>query len=94
MLIGDEDPRLFENNGTYYTYYTALPASGGTNLAVATSTDLLHWQKQGVAISGTKNGAVVVDPQDHPVKINNQYLMYYGDNSGGVAYSHRPDPLD
>ena len=84
---GVEDPRLFESNGTYYTYYTADPASGGTNLAVATSTDLLHWQKQGVAISGTKNGAVVVDPQDHPVKINNQYLMYYGDNSGGVAYS-------
>ena len=84
---GDEDPRLFESNGTYYTYYTALPASGGINLAVATSTDLIHWQKQGIAISGTKNGAVVVDPQDHPVKINNQYLMYYGENSGGVAYS-------
>lgn len=84
---GDEDPRLIENNGTYYTYYTALPASGGINLAVATSTDLIHWQKQGVAISGTKNGAVVVDPQDHPVKINGQYVMYYGDNSGGVAYS-------
>ena len=57
------------------------------NLAVATSTDLIHWQKQGIALSGTKNGAVVVDPQDHPVKINNQYVMYYGDNSGGVAYS-------
>jgi predicted GH43/DUF377 family glycosyl hydrolase len=71
-----EDPRLFYLDGTYYTFYTGF--SGQTNLNEATSTDLIHWERLGTVVPGTKNGAVVTDPAGRPVKIRGQYQMYAG----------------
>lgn len=46
---GLEDPRIVEIEGIYYLTYTAYD---GTNAlgALATSTDLLHWEKQGIIV--------------------------------------------
>jgi predicted GH43/DUF377 family glycosyl hydrolase len=111
---GVEDPRLQEIGGTYYLTYTgynnvdgAAPDKKDAQLCLATSTDLIHWQRRGVImpsfkgkwnVKWTKSGAIV------PEKINSKYWMYYlGDARGqdtqmGVASSddllHWTDALD
>jgi len=111
---GVEDPRLQKIGGTYYLTYTgynnvdgAGPDKKDAQLCLATSTDLIHWQRRGVIIPSfkgkwnvkwTKSGAMV------PEKINGKYWMYYlGDAKGketqmGVASSddliHWTDALD
>src|ERR1700733_671148 len=111
---GVEDPRLQQIGDTYYLTYTAYNnVDGGgadkkdAQLCLATSMDLIHWQRKGVIIPSfkgkwnvkwTKSGAIVPD------KINGKYWMYYlGDAQGkdtqmGVAYSddllHWTDALD
>src|SRR6266849_8197149 len=111
---GVEDPRLQKIGGTYYLTYTgynnvdgAAPDKKDAQLCLATSTDLIHWQRQGVIIPSykgkwnvkwTKSGAIV------PEKINGKYWMYYlADAQGkesqmGVAYSedllHWTEALD
>jgi predicted GH43/DUF377 family glycosyl hydrolase len=110
---GVEDPRLQEFGDTYYLTYTGYSnstgklADGNAQLCLATSKDLIHWQRQGVIIPSykgkwnvkwTKSGAIV------PEKINGKYWMYYlGDAKGkdtqmGIAYSddllHWRDELD
>ena len=54
---GTEDPRLVEVNGTYYLTYTgynnvdgAGPGKRDAQLCLATSRDLVHWERQGVII--------------------------------------------
>ncbi len=46
---GLEDPRIVEIEGIYYLSYTAYD---GTNAlgALATSTDLVHWEKKGIIV--------------------------------------------
>lgn len=46
---GLEDPRIVEIEGIYYLSYTAF---NGVNAlgALATSTDLIHWQKHGIIV--------------------------------------------
>jgi len=110
---GVEDPRLQKFGDTYYLTYTGYSNStgklvnGNAQLCLATSKDLIHWQRQGVIIASykgkwnvkwTKSGAMV------PEKINGKYWMYYlGDAKGkdtqmGIAYSddllHWKDELD
>lgn len=111
---GVEDPRLQEIDGTYYLTYTgynnvdaATVGKKDAQLCLATSTDLIHWKRQGVIIPSfhgkwnvkwTKSGAIV------PEKVNGKYWMYYlGDAKGkdtqmGVAYStdllHWTEALD
>jgi beta-1,2-mannosidase len=111
---GVEDPRLQKVGGTYYLTYTgynnvdgAAPDKKDAQLCLATSTDLIHWQRQGVIIPSyqgkwnvrwTKSGAIV------PEKINGKYWMYYladakgKDQQMGVAYSedllHWTEALD
>ena len=82
---GLEDPRLFKLSGTYYAYYTCY--HGAIDLCVATSTDLVNWTKQGPKLTNTKNGAVLVNPDNVPVQINGKYVMYFGDSEAKVAYS-------
>jgi beta-1,2-mannosidase len=111
---GVEDPRLQKIGDTYYLTYTGFNNVDGASsdkkdaqLCMATSKDLIHWQRQGVIIPSfkgkwnvkwTKSGAIV------PEKINGKYWMYYlGDAQGkdtqmGVAYSgdllHWTEALD
>jgi predicted GH43/DUF377 family glycosyl hydrolase len=111
---GVEDPRLQKIDGTYYLTYTGYNNVDGpaadkkdAQLCLATSADLVHWQRKGVIIPSfkgkwnvkwTKSGAIV------PEKINGKYWMYYladaqgKDTQMGVAYSddllHWTDALD
>ena len=79
---GCEDPRVVKIEDTYYLTYTAYDG-WRAKLALATSTDLVHWEKHGVIIPWpwSKAGAIV------PWKINGRYVMYFGDSSIWIAYS-------
>jgi len=111
---GVEDPRLQKIGDTYYLTYTGYNNVDGAaadkkdaQLCLATSADLVHWQRRGVImpsfkgkwnVKWTKSGAIV------PEKINGKYWMYYladaqgKDTQMGVAYSddllHWTDALD
>ncbi len=76
---GVEDPRVVQINGTYYLTYTAYDLHSA-QLCLATSTDLIHWQRRGIIMPAyrgtwntqwTKSGAIV------PQKINGKWWMYY-----------------
>jgi predicted GH43/DUF377 family glycosyl hydrolase len=92
---GVEDPRLVRFGDTYYLTYTGYNKKDA-QLCLATSKDLIHWERKGVILPAnrgnwnvkwTKSGAVV------PQKINGKYWMYFlattADNKdqGGLAYS-------
>ena len=79
---GCEDPRVVKIEDTYYLTYTAYNG-WRAKLALATSTDLIHWEKHGVIIPWpwSKAGAIV------PQRINGRYVMYFGDSSIWIAYS-------
>jgi predicted GH43/DUF377 family glycosyl hydrolase len=111
---GVEDPRLQKIGDTYYLTYTGYNNVDGkaedkkdAQLCLATSADLIHWQRRGVImpsfkgkwnVKWTKSGAIV------PEKINGRYWMYYladaqgKDTQMGVAYSddllHWTEALD
>jgi predicted GH43/DUF377 family glycosyl hydrolase len=103
---GVEDPRLVKINDNYYLTYTGYNKKDA-QLCLATSRDLVHWQRQGVILPAykgrwnvgwTKSGAIVSQ------KINGKYWMYFmadadkRPNQMGVAYSsdlvHWIEPLD
>ncbi|MBV8551559.1 MAG: family 43 glycosylhydrolase [Acidobacteriaceae bacterium] len=76
---GLEDPRVVRINGIYYLTYTGYNLHDA-QLCLATSTDLIHWQRRGVILPAyhgtwnmkwTKSGAIV------PEKINGKWWMYY-----------------
>jgi predicted GH43/DUF377 family glycosyl hydrolase len=76
---GVEDPRVVQINGTYYLTYTGYDLHSA-QLCLATSTDLIHWQRKGVIMPAyrgswntqwTKSGAIV------PERINGKWWMYY-----------------
>ncbi len=92
---GVEDPRLVQFGDTYYLTYTGYNKKDA-QLCLATSKDLIHWERKGVIIPAnrgnwnvkwTKSGAIV------PEKIAGKYWMYFlgtsADNKdqGGLAYS-------
>jgi predicted GH43/DUF377 family glycosyl hydrolase len=98
---GCEDPRVVERaDGTYVMTYTA---SGGTTprLAVATSRDLIHWTKHGLAFGKaeggrfaglwSRSGAVVAVREGEgrvvAVRIGGKYWMYWGDSDVFAATS-------
>lgn len=111
---GVEDPRLVKIGDTFYLTYTGYnnvddhPADkGNAQLCLATSKDLIHWQRQGILIPSyqgrwnvkwTKSGAILTE------KIQGKYWMYFlGDAKGkdtqmGLAYSddlvHWTEALD
>jgi predicted GH43/DUF377 family glycosyl hydrolase len=76
---GVEDPRLVRFGDTYYLTYTGYNKKDA-QLCLATSTDLIHWDRKGVImpayegnwnVKWTKSGAIV------PEKINGKYWMYF-----------------
>jgi predicted GH43/DUF377 family glycosyl hydrolase len=97
---GDEDPRLIETgDGGYVLTYTAWNRLTA-RLSVATSRDLIHWDKRGPAFATSgdghfrdlwsKSGAIVTRRVgDHLVaaKINGHYWMYWGEGTVSAATS-------
>ncbi|MGD0568353.1 MAG: glycoside hydrolase family 130 protein [Candidatus Sulfotelmatobacter sp.] len=76
---GVEDPRLVQFGGTYYLTYTGYNKKDA-QLCLATSKDIIHWERKGVILPAykglwnvrwTKSGAIV------PEKIAGRYWMYY-----------------
>lgn len=76
---GVEDPRLVHVGDTYYLTYTGYNKKDA-QLCLATSTDLVHWERKGIIMPAykgnwnlkwTKSGAIV------PEKINGKYWMYF-----------------
>ena len=96
---GVEDPRLVQFGDTYYLTYTGYNKTDA-QLCLATSKDLIHWERKGVIVPAnkgnwnvkwTKSGAIV------PEKISGKYWMYFlgtsadGKDQAGLASS--PDLL-
>jgi predicted GH43/DUF377 family glycosyl hydrolase len=92
---GVEDPRLQRFGDTYYLTYTGYNKKDA-QLCMATSRDLIHWERKGVILPAykgswntgwTKSGAIV------PEKIDGKYWMYWlGTNADktdqmGLSYS-------
>lgn len=58
--------------------------AGGKHIALATSKDLIHWEKKGICLpawDSTNSGALL------PEKIDGRYVMYHGDSNIWIAYS-------
>lgn len=92
---GVEDPRLQKFGESYYLTYTGYNKKDA-QLCLATSQDLIHWERKGVILPAykgnwnrgwTKSGAIV------PEKIDGKYWMYWlgtdadQANPMGIAYS-------
>jgi predicted GH43/DUF377 family glycosyl hydrolase len=94
---GCEDPRLAESpDGGYVCCYSAF--DGKTScLMVATSDDLVHWEKHGPAFGGTrharrwsKSGAVVTEVHSgrlRAARVDGHFLMYWGEGTCFMATS-------
>jgi predicted GH43/DUF377 family glycosyl hydrolase len=76
---GVEDPRLVRIDGTFYLTYTGYNGKDA-QLCLATSKDLIHWQRKGVILPAykgswntkwTKSGAIL------PQKVKDRWWMYY-----------------
>src|SRR5437868_4829609 len=76
---GVEDPRLLKIADLYYMTYTGYNRKDA-QLCLATSKDLIHWERKGIMLPAykgnwntgwTKSGAIV------PHRINGRWWMYY-----------------
>jgi beta-1,2-mannosidase len=96
---GVEDPRLVQFGDTYYLTYTGYNKKDA-QLCLATSKDLIHWQRAGVILPAykgnwnvrwTKSGAIV------PEKIAGKYWMYFlgtsADNNDQTGLASSTDLL-
>ncbi len=97
---GCEDPRIVEDeNGTYFMTYTGYDGSKA-RLLVASSVDLIHWEKKGSVFANayqgkyvnkwSKSGSIVsryLDGKIIATKINGKYWMYWGDKFIWAAIS-------
>lgn len=96
---GVEDPRLVKIADTYYLTYTGYNKKDA-QLCLATSKDLVHWDRKGVILPAykgrwnagwTKAGAIV------PERINGRWWMYYlgtaPDKTDQMGLASSPDLL-
>ena len=76
-----EDPRIITIDGTHYMTYTGYNSIENTaQLCMATSHDLVQWDRQGVllpAYRGTWNEVWTKSDAIVPQKINGRWWMYY-----------------
>ena len=93
---GVEDPRLVKIGSTYYLTYTAYNKKDA-QLCMATSKDLIHWERKGIIMPAYKGRWNIGWPKSGAIlttKVNDRYWMYFlGDSAKdvhetGVAYSH------
>jgi predicted GH43/DUF377 family glycosyl hydrolase len=94
---GVEDPRMVEReDGTYVLAYTQWNRRA-TDIGIATSTDLVHWTKEGPALVGEKyqhfdykSASIVTRLKDGRLvaaKIQGKYWMYWGEIEVRLATS-------
>jgi beta-1,2-mannosidase len=97
---GCEDPRIVESpEGKYIMTYTAFNGSLA-RLCIASSDDLYHWEKRGLAFGKagngkykdlwSKSGAIVCKQTNGKLtatKINGKYWMYWGETDIYLATS-------
>jgi predicted GH43/DUF377 family glycosyl hydrolase len=96
---GVEDPRLQKFGNTFYLTYTGYNKKDA-QLCLATSQDLVHWERKGVILPAykgnwnkawTKSGAIV------PEKIDGKYWMYWlgtaADKTDQMGLSYSEDLL-
>lgn len=97
---GCEDPRIVQDDdGRYIMTYSAFD-SRFARLAIATSTDLYHWKKEGLAFWAagdgkyrdrpSKSGAIIsrwINGTPVAVRIRGHYWMYWGDSDIHLATS-------
>jgi len=96
---GVEDPRLQRFGDTYYLTYTGYNKKDA-QLCLATSQDVIHWERKGVILPAykgnwnrgwTKSGAMV------PEKIGGKYWMYWlgttADKTDQMGISYSSDLL-
>lgn len=94
---GVEDPRIVEtDDGRYIMTYTAYDGKIA-RLCLASSTDLIHWQKHGLVLgtgkfrdTWSKSGSIVCRREGNRLlatKINGKYWMYWGDTDTFAATS-------
>jgi beta-1,2-mannosidase len=85
---GVEDPRVVESSdGKYIMTYTSFDGETA-RLMLATSDDLIYWNKYGIVLKGkyknswSKSGAIVAKQIGNRIvaeKINGKFWMYFGD---------------
>jgi predicted GH43/DUF377 family glycosyl hydrolase len=97
---GCEDPRVVQTEeGLFVMLYTSWNYDT-PRLSVATSTDLIHWQKKGPAFSkaydgkflnmATKSGSIVTQMKNGKqtvAEFGGKYYMYWGENAVNLAVS-------
>jgi beta-1,2-mannosidase len=97
---GCEDPRIVETgDGQYVLAYTSWNTKLA-RLSIATSRDLVHWEKKGPAFARaydgkfmdiwSKSGSMVTELKDGKLvaaKIQGKYWMYWGETFVNVATS-------
>lgn len=94
---GCEDPRVVQrDDGLYVMTYTAYD-SKTARLCLATSRDLVSWEKHGPLFTDrkyrdlwSKSGAIVCERDGNKIvarKVKGKYWMYWGDTDLFMAYS-------
>jgi predicted GH43/DUF377 family glycosyl hydrolase len=94
---GVEDPRIVETeDGLYIMTYTSYDGKTA-RLSIASSKDLMSWEKHGLVIKDnkykdlwSKAGAIVIESKEGKNvarKINGKYWMYFGDTNIFMASS-------
>ena len=96
---GVEDPRLQKIGGTYYLTYTGYNKKDA-QLCLATSRDLIHWERKGVilpAYKGNWNVAWIKSGAIVPERIDGKYWMYWlgtaADKTDQMGLSYSSDLL-
>ncbi len=71
---GCEDPRMTRIEDTYYMLYTGYGArfSGDFKICMATSKDLVNWERQGMVLDESNKDAALF-----PKKVNGEYVLLH-----------------
>lgn len=93
---GVEDPRLVKIGSIYYLTYTGYNKKDA-QLCLATSKDLIHWERKGIIMPAYKGRWNIGWPKSGAIlttRVNDRYWMYFlGDSAKdvhetGVAFSY------
>ncbi len=87
--LGAEDARITCIDGLFYMFYTAYGQSSPKNrirIAMATSTDLVHWRKHGL-LRGSLNTLDNKNAMMFPGRVDGKYLMLHRPMEGPHALS-------